>query len=193
MNTDRLIKVLEWRPSISVSSDGTFNPQDRKEIDECMMDVFKQFYEFKKKKYDLTLDTPLDTDKLEDMDIAILICSIECGFGIKNIPSEELREMTTFRSIADYISHNLPPKTASDTCPEKDEHTETKDNKNYKIGFFGWIFSIGATCFAIWFFFNVFDKAYDLPTIASAVLSVIIGVIVFAITVGMILSSNKNG
>lgn len=108
MNTDRLIKILEWRTSITVSSNGTFKPQNRKEIDECIMDVFNQFYEFKKKKYELTLDTSLDTDKLEDMDIAILICEIECGFGLNPIPSDDLRTMSTFENVADYVNNNLP-------------------------------------------------------------------------------------
>lgn len=190
MNTDRLIKILEWRTSITVSSNGTFKPQNRKEIDECIMDVFNQFYEFKKKKYELTLDTSLDTDKLEDMDIAILICEIECGFGLNPIPSDDLRTMSTFENVADYVNNNLP--IHSDNGKSLDKNVDPKDEKNEKkLGFWGWLFGTATFVFVNWYSFEILTVGYKLSSFASCLISVICGLIAFLLAIGIVLFAKE--
>lgn len=190
MNTDRLIKILEWRTSITVSSNGTFKPQNRKEIDECIMDVFNQFYEFKKKKYELTLDTSLDTDKLEDMDIAILICEIECGFGLTPIPSDDLRTMSTFENVADYVNNNLP--IHSDNGKSLDKNVDPKDEKNEKkLGFWGWLFGTATFVFVNWYSFEILSVGYKLSSFASCLISVICGLIAFLLAIGIVLFAKE--
>ncbi|MCQ2201169.1 MAG: hypothetical protein MJZ27_03675 [Bacteroidales bacterium] len=129
MNSDRIIKILEWRPQISISSDNTYDPDDRKDLEEGMLDVFKQFCEFKKKKYNLTLSTSLDTQELEDMDMAILLCMTETAFGVKQFPADDLKKMQTFYDVADYVEKNLPEKSECSGC-KKAKETEAKTQVN---------------------------------------------------------------
>lgn len=131
MNSDRIIKILEWRPQISISSDNTYDPDDRKDLEECMLDVFKKFCEFKKKKYNLTLSTSLDTQELEDMDVAILLCITETAFGVKKFPADDLKKMQTFYDVADYVEKNLPEKSECSGC-KKAKETEAKTQVNSK-------------------------------------------------------------
>lgn len=131
MNSDRIIKVLEWRPQISISSDNTYDPDDRKDLEEGMLDVFKKFCEFKKKKYNMTLSTSLDTQELEDMDIAILLCMTETAFGVKQFPADDLKKMQTFYDVADYVEKNLPEKSECSGC-KKAKETEVKTQVNSK-------------------------------------------------------------
>lgn len=133
MNSDRIIKILEWRTQISASSSNTYDPDDRKDLEECMLDVFNKFCDLKKKKYNLTLGTSLDTQELEDMDMAILLCIAETAFGIKQIPADDLKKMQTFYDVADYVSKHLPPKSECSGCKKAKETTakpkaETSNN-----------------------------------------------------------------
>lgn len=171
MNSDRIIKVLEWRPQISVSTDNTYDPDDRKDLEECMLDVFKKFCEFKKKKYNLTLGTSLDTQELEDMDMAILLCMTETAFGVKKFPADDLKKMHTFYDVADYVENNLPEKSECSGC-KKAKETEAKTQAKKKeqqsqkpcqietgIGCWG-VFVLGFAWLAIIMIFYVLEECF---------------------------------
>lgn len=170
MNSDRIIKILEWRPQISISSDNTYDPDDRKDLEECMLDVFKKFCEFKKKKYSLTLSTSLDTQELEDMDIAILLSMTETAFGVKKFPADDLKKMQTFYDVADYVEKNLPERSECSGCkkakvtevitqvnPEKIKNQDSDDKSNSQsdarhkngVGCSGWMIVIMVWCAAL--------------------------------------------
>lgn len=183
MNTERLIKVLECRLSVNVQSDNKYSPKSRDEVGDCIMNVFDQYCEFKKKKYNLTLSTSLDTDELEDMDIAILICEIECGFGIEPIPSDDLRAMSTFENVADYVYNNLPVHATNEK--RLDENVNQKNEK--KLGLCGWLFGTATFVFVSWYSFEILTEGYKLSDLASCLISVIVGLIAFAIAIGMVL------
>lgn len=163
MNSDRIIKVLEWRPQISVSSDNTYDPDDRKDLEECMLDVFRQFCEFKKKKYNLTLSTSLDTQELGDMDVAILICSIEKAFGVE-IPHDELASMDTFNDIATYINDYHKNKTfVINIKTKEDKKKEQQSQKPCQIetGIGCWgVFVLGFAWLAIIMIFYVLEECF---------------------------------
>lgn len=177
MNSDRIIKVLEWRPQISISSDNTYDPDDRKDLEEGMLDVFKKFCEFKKKEYNLTLSTSLDTQELEDMDIAILLCMTETAFGVKKFPADDLKKMQTFYDVADYVEKNLPEKSECSGCKKAKEtevKTQAKKKATQNPGCLAIVLSIGAAvlCYTVL-------SPIDIPSFLVYILSYLAAFIVY--------------
>ncbi len=139
------------------------------------MDVFSQFCELKKKEYDLSLNTTLDTQELEDLDMTILLMLIEGKFGVRTIPSDALKQMQTFYDIADYISQNIQKGTAYD-----DKHTtkETDATRNVHqqivrgIGCMGYLVILSIVC-AVLLLTDAIAKSFGASDDTSALWTII--------------------
>lgn len=216
MNSDRIIKILEWRPQISVSSDNTYDPDDRKDLEEGMLDVFKKFCEFKKKEYNLTLGTSLDTQELEDMDIAILLCMTETAFGVKQFPADDLKKMQTFYDVADYVEKNLLEKSECGGCkkvkepevktqvnPEKTKNQDSDDKSNSQsdarhkngVGCSGWMIVIMVWCAAIMtvdFVATSLGASEDVLALSGVIGSTIAAIVTYKLLKRRIATNNED-
>ncbi|MDO4462274.1 MAG: hypothetical protein Q4C30_07250 [Bacteroidia bacterium] len=199
MNTERVLKIFEWRVSLSTSSEGRYEPDKWSDVEESFEDLIKQVGEFKKKQFKIDLSTSLDTTEMEDMDVAILVCAVESTFGLKTIPSEALRKMETIRDLAEYAWKNKPEKKEGKDEKEEDKGSTKKKEKKkkeinvelpQKVGclgstFVGMVFLFGGGLFAKLF------EALGISMGISAILGIVASIFASVYTYGLIAKFNS--